>query len=1301
MFCKSVAFLLLFTSSCIGAPRMIFPNDGTINSGQTLIIQCFGKFPMDWHKPLVHIGNVTNSSQENGTLYESILEISKTHGIDTGNYTCYYKEDVMYEDNCKNENMNKEECEEYFNRETSIYIYVNDPEFVFLSDSKSLDMFRNSSAIIPCRISFRHLNVTLWKGNIYVPMNEGISYDPTKGFLIKSVSEFFSGVFYCKTEFLNRIYQYKYDITYHEKETFIDLIETNMDGNIIVLSPGELTPEKISAGETIFIFYIIVKGNPLPTISCSKDGLILNISERVRTKPYETDIYKVFRKLIFNDSGLYSCIAENEAGKLNRNLTIDVVRAIQRKIQPPKINLGPEINVHVRATLIIECEGEEHLQWIWPNNSQSGFQHYSWKSYISENTRYFITLEIRSVEYEKTGYYICCYINRDCNIPINRASTYVFVSTISFPRLFRNNVFNINATKVLPVYRCIKRAILCLSTNSYQPVTLRNNTELIPPSSSISFDITRGFIINDATAFIDGNFTCDIRRVATINTFITEFDVDLDIFVYATNENPYENDNISIICNACSYHFPIFNWFWKAEIQNQEIKIEDDNNLGIIITEIRGIHEIESHLQMDKVKLNNSGIYKCLVYSETDIYRNQRQQLKMEVKAGQKAVIVNLTPNGTSEVLTGNPTELLCNVIGEPPPNINWYKDGELFPKSNNVEINEGHITIKRFSKKHEGTYECVAENLGGKAAAIVILKRVVRKAAIIGLIPNGTFEVSPDKQTELFCDVVGEPQPTIEWLKDGELFNVSNDVEISRGHITIQQFSKKHEGTYECVATNEGGNDTATAILKIDSKTGESFIFTVTAPPAILLLIVAIGIAILRRKILRTRDDQWMDIFTEMLSIRDNPFPFNPSIPIQDQTDSLHYDPNWEFPENRLIIGKIIGTGAFGKVVEAQAIGIERHKNFTTVAVKMLKDRADIFQFKSLLAELKILIYIGNHINIVNLLGAVTKNVSKGELMVIIEYCCYGNIRQYLIRKQNQFINQLDPETDIVDISISSLADSFCTKKVDEFLIHYQKIVSTAQSIDCGFSCFSPNTSCNQTTKDDGVFCDDSNSMKLKNVGEELSKSKLVENDFVTTSDLLCFAYQTARGMEFLASRKLVHRDLSARNVLLGEGNIIKICDFGLTKNTYEYTEIFNKSNETLPLPIRWLAVESLRDKVFSTKSDVWSFGIYLWELFSLGAHPYPGIEVSLNFYIMLKNGYRMAKPDYAPKSIYEIMLSCWNAEPEDRPSFTELTDILGNSLERNIKRYYMQLDMWQLNEEQNECHTIKETSEDECVHL
>lgn len=204
-----------------------------------------------------------------------------------------------------------------------------------------------------------------------------------------------------------------------------------------------------------------------------------------------------------------------------------------------------------------------------------------------------------------------------------------------------------------------------------------------------------------------------------------------------------------------------------------------------------------------------------------------------------------------------------------------------------------------------------------------------------------------------------------------------------------------------------------------------------------------------------------------------------------------------------------------------------------------------------------------------------------------------------------------------------------------------------------------------------------------------------------MTTSDLLSFAYQTARGMEFLASRKLVHRDLSARNVLLGEGNIIKICDFGLTKNTYEYTEIFNKSNETLPLPIRWLAVESLRDKVFSTKSDVWSFGIYLWELFSLGAHPYPGIEVSLDFYIMLKNGYRMAKPDYAPKSIYEIMLSCWNAEPEDRPSFTELTDILGNSLERNIKRYYMQLDTWQLNEEQNECHTINETSEDECVHL
>lgn len=93
-----------------------------------------------------------------------------------------------------------------------------------------------------------------------------------------------------------------------------------------------------------------------------------------------------------------------------------------------------------------------------------------------------------------------------------------------------------------------------------------------------------------------------------------------------------------------------------------------------------------------------------------------------------------------------------------------------------------------------------------------------------------------------------------------------------------------------------------------------------------------------------------------------------------------------------------------------------------------------------------------------------------------------------------------------------------------------------------------------------------------------------------VSTSDLLSWAFQVARGMHYLASKKVLHGDLAARNVLLSEDNIVKICDFGLAKSLYR-NENYKKTGEAL-LPFKWLALESISDLIFSTYSDVWSFG-------------------------------------------------------------------------------------------------------------
>ena len=151
-----------------------------------------------------------------------------------------------------------------------------------------------------------------------------------------------------------------------------------------------------------------------------------------------------------------------------------------------------------------------------------------------------------------------------------------------------------------------------------------------------------------------------------------------------------------------------------------------------------------------------------------------------------------------------------------------------------------------------------------------------------------------------------------------------------------------------------------------------------------------------------------------------------------------------------------------------------------------------------------------------------------------------------------------------------------------------------------------------------------------------------------VCSKDLLCWAYQVARGMDYLASKKVMHGDLACRNILLAQDNVVKICDFGLAKDIMK-TNNYHKTSDG-PLPVKWLAIECLRDRIFSTQSDVWAFGVVLWEMFSLGKTPYPGIEPGLELYDKLSANYRMSRPEFSPNNVYRLMLDCWAAEPKHR---------------------------------------------------
>ncbi|MEQ2266666.1 hypothetical protein XENORESO_014659 [Xenotaenia resolanae] len=545
----------------------------------------------------------------------------------------------------------------------------------------------------------------------------------------------------------------------------------------------------------------------------------------------------------------------------------------------------------------------------------------------------------------------------------------------------------------------------------------------------------------------------------------------------------------------------------------------------------------------------------------------------------------------------------------------------------------QGNITLElrlhNASRQDEGLYACQVKNTKTAKSTCILRHLSLRDLEAPRILNNFTDQkVNVSATITLHCDAVGTPNPKVVWAKNNHTVEKSSGVILNRNNLTIQRVKKEDSGLYTCTACSTRGCDTSQAYLSVEGaeeKTNVELIVPIGSVVIAMFFWLLIVFVIRGRK-KPTGGDLKTGYLSMILDSED--------LPMDEQCERLTYDANkWEFPRDRLKLGEPLGRGAFGQVVEAAAFGIEKATTCTTVAVKMLKEGATSSEYRALMSELKILIHIGHHLNVVNLLGACTK--PGGPLMVIVEYCKHGNLSSYLKSKRGEY-------------------SPYKRKRVSS-----QRWAPADEDVaegDLGLGKVAQLDICTGTAED-----------KASSTSGDPNEESSVD-DHLTMEDLISYSFQVAKGMEFLSSRKCIHRDLAARNILLSENNVVKICDFGLARDVYKDPDYVRKGDARLPL--KWMAPETIFDRVYTTQSDVWSFGVLLWEIFSLGASPYPGVCIDESFCRRLKEGTRMRPPEYATSEIYQTMLDCWMDRPTDRPTFAELVEHLGNLLQASAQQ-------------------------------
>uniref|UniRef100_A0A158P827 receptor protein-tyrosine kinase n=1 Tax=Angiostrongylus cantonensis TaxID=6313 RepID=A0A158P827_ANGCA len=439
------------------------------------------------------------------------------------------------------------------------------------------------------------------------------------------------------------------------------------------------------------------------------------------------------------------------------------------------------------------------------------------------------------------------------------------------------------------------------------------------------------------------------------------------------------------------------------------------------------------------------------------------------------------------EIYEGDNVQLTCTVPNDEEWNVRWvFREHVITEVYNMIDAHSRQLvaSINNVTSSNAGEYTCVMQK-GDQE------KRLKQIISVVKTVKPYHTQSDPEKPrileygkpAEFECNIDGTPRPEFTWLKDNKVYE-GGELSPDDRRLYISRVAAEDKGEFECVATNRAGTSVYKFSVKVEGapkRVSSSFLFVIFMMLLGLLfcLITALVLYFKQRKKAIEQERALNVLYEQLMKTSEGPPPSGLKIPLDQRIYQLPYNRQYELERDNLEIGNRLGCGQFGQVWQGwlskpRVSDSIAEKARLPVAVKGPLVGTNVQHQKMLADELKIMCAIGKHPNVLALIGAITKNMKKGELYVVVELCDNGNLKDFLLKYKNKFINELKT-----------------TQIPDDGYLRPDSAIKTLYA-----------------------------SEQIPDWSNEMESDRLMaDSTMLATSDLISFAMQIANGMEYLSS--------------------------------------------------------------------------------------------------------------------------------------------------------------------------------------